>query len=109
MQRWVLHVMAHQRLINMMLSNMPGPPTPLLFAGASVQEMFQIGLVQGNCAIGVGVLSYAGQLNVDVVADPDVVPDVEVFTNGIAEAFEQLGVARTASTRRVADGTSDGS
>ena len=99
--------MAHQRLINMMLSNMPGPPVPLSFAGASVQEMFQIGLLQGNCAIGVGVLSYAGQLNVDIVADPDVVPDVEVFVKGFAEAFEQLGVARTTSTPRVADGTSD--
>jgi len=96
-QRWVVHVMAHQRLINMVLSNMPGPPVPLWFAGARVQEMFQISPLQGNCAIGVGVLSYAGRLNVDIVADPDVVPDVEVFTNGVAEALEQLGVARTPS------------
>jgi diacylglycerol O-acyltransferase / wax synthase len=108
-QRWVVHVMAHQRLINMVLSNMPGPQLPLSFAGASVQEMFQIGLLQGNCAVGVGVFSYTGQLNVDIVADPDVVPDYEVFTNGVAEAFEQLGVARTSSTPRVADGTSDAS
>lgn len=106
-QRWVVHAMAHQRLINMVLSNMPGPPLPLSFAGASVQEMFQIGVLQGNCAIGVGVLSYAGQLNVDIVADPDVVPDVELFTKGVAEAFEQLGVARTTSTPRVEEGTSD--
>jgi hypothetical protein len=108
-QRWVVHVMAHQRLINMVLSNMPGPPVPLSFTGASVQEMFQIGLLQGNCAVGVGVLSYAGQLNVDIVADPDVVPDPEVFTKGVAEAFDQLGVARTTITPRVADGTSDAS
>jgi WS/DGAT/MGAT family acyltransferase len=97
-QRWVVRVMAHQRLVNMVLSNMPGPPVPLSFAGASVQEMFQISLLQGNCAIGIGVLSYAGQLNVDVVADPDVVPDVDVFANGVAETLEQLGVTR--STRR---------
>ena len=60
--------------------------------------MFQITLLQGNCAIGVGVLPYAGQLNVDIVADPDIVTDVEVFTNGVAEAFKQLGVARTPGT-----------
>ena len=108
-QRWVVHVMAHQRLINLVLSNMPGPPAPLSFAGASVQEMFQITLLQGNCAVGVGVLSYAGQLNVDIAADPDVVPDAEVFTNGVAEAFEQLGVAQTTSTPRMADDTSDAS
>ena len=108
-QRWVVHVMAHQRLINMVLSNMPGPSVPLSFAGASAEEMFQIGLLQGNCAVGVGVLSYAGQLNVDIVADPDVVPDVDVFTHGVAEAFEQLGVARTTGTPGVAGGTSDAS
>lgn len=106
-QRWVVHVMAHQRLINMVLSNMPGPPVLVSFAGAPVREMFQIGLLQGNCAVGVGVLSYAGQLNVDVVADPDVVPDVDIFTNGFAETFEELGVARTTSDTRVADGTTD--
>lgn len=103
-QRWVVHVMARQRLINMVLSNMPGPPVRLSFVGASVEEMFQINLLQGNCAVGMGVLSYAGQLNVDVVADPDVVPDLEVFADGVAEAFVQLGVARTTSTPRVADG-----
>lgn len=104
-QRWMVHVMAHQRLINMVLSNMPGPPVSLWFAGARVQEMFQLSLLQGNCAIGVGVLSYAGQLNVDIVADPDVVPDVDIFANGVAEAFEQLGVA---DTRAEGPGTREG-
>ncbi len=87
--------MAHQRLTNMLLSNLPGPPAPLSFAGARIEEVFQMSTLQGNCAIGVGVLSYAGQLNVDVAADPDVVPDIEVFAHGVAEAFDLLGVTRT--------------
>jgi diacylglycerol O-acyltransferase / wax synthase len=66
---------------------------PQWFAGAHVQEMFQLSQLQGNCAIGVGVLSYAGQLNIDIVADPDVVPDVDVFADGVAQALEQLGAA----------------
>ena len=97
MQRWMVHIMAHQRLINMVLSNMPGPPVPLWFAGVRVQEMFQISLLQGNCAIGVGVLSYAGQLNFDIVADPDIVPDVDVFAEGITETLEQLGARENAA------------
>jgi diacylglycerol O-acyltransferase / wax synthase len=94
LQHWLVRVMAHQRLINLVLSNMPGPTERLWFAGAGVDEMFQLSPVQGNCAIGVGVLSYAGQLNVEVVADPDVVPDVEAFEEGVLETLEQLDVAR---------------
>jgi diacylglycerol O-acyltransferase len=90
----MVHMMKHQRLINMVLSNMPGPLAPLWFAGAQVQETFQLSLLQGNCAIGVGVLSYAGQLNFDIVADPDIVRDLDVFAEGIAEALGQLGAAR---------------
>jgi diacylglycerol O-acyltransferase len=100
LQRWTVHVMAHQRLINMVLSNVPGPPVPLWFAGARVQEVFQVSLLQGNCSIGVGVLSYAGQLNLDIVADPDLVPDVDVFADGVAEALVRLGAARAGVTGR---------
>jgi len=99
LQRWMVHILNHQRLINMVLSNMPGPPVPLWFAGAQLEETFQLSLLQGNCAIGVGVLSYAGQLNLDIVADPDIVPDVDVFAAGVAEALEQLGAARVRSAR----------
>jgi WS/DGAT/MGAT family acyltransferase len=99
LQRWLVHLMAHQRLVNMVLSNMPGPPMRLSFDGARVLEMFQLTVVQGNCPIGVGAFSYAGQLNFDVVADADLVPDVQVFADGVAETLDQLGAARAPSGR----------
>lgn len=92
MQRWMVHVMTRQRMVNLLLSNVPGPPVPLSFAGAPVREMFQVGVVQGNLALSVGVLSYAGRLNVNVLADADVVPDIDVFARGISEALDELGV-----------------
>jgi diacylglycerol O-acyltransferase len=39
----------------------------------------------------VGKLSYAGQLNFDIVADANLVPDPTVFANGMAEDLERLG------------------
>jgi WS/DGAT/MGAT family acyltransferase len=90
-QRWMVHVMDRQRLVNLLLSNLRGPERPLEFAGARVRELFQVGAVQGNLSLGVGVLSYAGALNLDVVADAEAVPDVEVFAAGTAEALGQLG------------------
>jgi diacylglycerol O-acyltransferase / wax synthase len=102
LQRWMVRVMKHQRLVNLMVSNLPGPPTPLSFAGAPVLEMFQVGVVQGNLAIGVGVLSYAGQLTFDVVSDADVIPDVHLFAKGMAETLRDLGATTATASETTA-------
>lgn len=91
LQRWMIRIMNRQRRINLLTSNLPGPPQPRYFAGARVLEMFQIGVVQGNVAVQVGALSYAGQLNFDIVADANLVPDLTVFANGMTEDLEHLG------------------
>ena len=44
----------------------------------------------GNFTLAVAVLSYAGQLNLTAVADRDTCPDVEVFTQGVRSALEEL-------------------
>jgi hypothetical protein len=54
-----------------------------------VLELFQIGLVQGNITLSVGVLSCADQLNFDIVADA--IPDLVVFAEGLTAALEELG------------------
>jgi hypothetical protein len=91
-QRWMVRAMFHQRLVNLLASNLPGPPVPLYLAGARVLEVFQIGVVQGNIALSVGVLSYAGQLNFDIVGDAEAVPDLLMFAEGLAAALGELEV-----------------
>jgi diacylglycerol O-acyltransferase / wax synthase len=91
LQRAMIRTMNRQRRINLLMSNLPGPPQPLYFAGAKILEVFQIGVVQGNVAVQVGALSYAGQLNLDIVADANLVPDLTVFANGMIEDLERLG------------------
>jgi diacylglycerol O-acyltransferase len=91
LQRAMIRTMNRQRRINLLMSNLPGPPQPMYFAGAKILEVFQIGVVQGNVAVQVGALSYAGQLNFDIVADANLVPDITVFANGMTEDLERLG------------------
>jgi WS/DGAT/MGAT family acyltransferase len=91
LQRWMIRTMNRQRRVNLLMSNLPGPPQPLYFAGAKILEVFQIGVVQGNVAVQVGALSYAGQLNIDIVADANLVPDLTVFANGMIEDLQRLG------------------
>jgi diacylglycerol O-acyltransferase len=94
LQPWMIRTMNRQRRINLLMSNLPGPPQPLYFAGAKILELFPIGFVQGNVAVQVGALSYAGQLNLDIVADPNLVPDLAVFANGMTDDLERLGAGR---------------
>ena len=84
-------MMSRQRLVNLLVSDLPGPASPLCLAGARVREMFQIGIVQGNVTVSIGALSYAGQLNIVVVGDPEAVPDLAVVAAGMAGALEEFG------------------
>jgi diacylglycerol O-acyltransferase / wax synthase len=99
-QRWMVRVMSHQRLVNLLASNLPGPPIPMYLAGARILEVFQVGVVQGNITVSVGVLSYAGQLNFDVVGDADAVPDLTLFAEGMSDSLREVGV--TTGLRRAA-------
>jgi WS/DGAT/MGAT family acyltransferase len=95
-QRAMVWAMPRQHLVNLGTSNLPGPPEPLYLAGARVLELFQVGVVQGNLTVTVGVLSYAGQLNITILGDADTVPDLTTFAEGAAEALTQLGARATA-------------
>jgi hypothetical protein len=54
LQRWMVRMMSRQRLVNLLVSNVPGPAGPLFLAGAPVPEIFQFGVVQGNVTVSVG-------------------------------------------------------
>ena len=82
-----------QRSVNLVVSNAPGPPVPLYLAGARLLELFPMMPVMGNLTLVVGVVSYAGQLNVTAVADRDGCPDVEAFAQGVGGAFDDLAGA----------------
>jgi WS/DGAT/MGAT family acyltransferase len=86
-----------QPFVNLVVTNVPGPPFPLYAMGAEMLEAFPIVPIAGNLTLGVAVLSYNGTLNLSVTADRRRCADVEAFTTGLERAFSQLG-ARAAET-----------
>lgn len=88
-----------QRSVNLVVSNVPGPPTPLYLAGASVLEMFPTMHTMGNLTLVVAALSYAGQLTITTVADAQHCADVDAFTQGARTTLDDLTrtLARVAS------------
>jgi diacylglycerol O-acyltransferase len=86
---WYRHF-PRQRSVNLVVSNVAGPPVPLYLAGAKLLELFPVMPVMGNLTLVVAALSYAGQLNITATADRDGCPDVEVFAQGARAALDEL-------------------
>ena len=86
----ILRLMRRQRLVNAYVANVAGPTEPLRLAGARLHEMFAVVPITANVTLGVGVISYAGQLNLTIVADRTSWPDLPVFLHGLDRAWSQL-------------------
>jgi WS/DGAT/MGAT family acyltransferase len=89
-QRAFLRYAVRQRLMNIYIANVPGPPVPLYLAGVPLLEVFPVVPILGNVSLGIGALSYAGQFNITVVADRDGCPDAEVFVKGVRASLDEL-------------------
>ena len=100
LQSWMIRVMKRQHLVNLLVSNVPGPRDQLYVAGAKIREVFQLGTVQGNVTVNVGAFSYAGHLNLDVVGDSEAIRDLAIFTGGISDTLGQLEVLVRAESGR---------
>jgi diacylglycerol O-acyltransferase / wax synthase len=83
----------HQRIVDLFVTNVPGPQRPLYVLGARLVEAFPVVQVAGNVPLSVAVLSYAGQLNIGIQSDPDGLPDLDVFVDGLRRSLEELGAA----------------
>jgi len=83
---------AHQPFVNLVVTNVPGPPFPLYLAGARMLEAYPVVPLGANLTVGVAVLSYDGSLAITLTADDRACSDVDVFADGIARSLAQLGV-----------------
>lgn len=92
LQRAALTMLARQQVYHVYLADIPGPRQSFSFLGARMREMFPVVALMGNLTLGVGALSYAGQLNISVVGDRGACPDVDVFADGLRETLRRLGI-----------------
>jgi WS/DGAT/MGAT family acyltransferase len=85
----MLRRMDRQRFVNVYVANVPGPPAPLYLAGAQLLQMYPMVPLTGNVTLGVGVLSYTGQLNFAAVTDHHGNPDLPVFITGLQHTLAE--------------------
>jgi len=85
--RWMRR--AAGRGINLFVTNVPGPDTPLTLAGARLQEAVPIAPLVRGVPLGIAALSYAGTLHICIDADA-AVDDLDVLTDGMERSVALL-------------------
>jgi WS/DGAT/MGAT family acyltransferase len=84
---------ARQRMFNLVVTNVPGPQTPLYLLGRRLEAIFPMVPLTSNTALGIAILSYNGQLNFGLTADFDGLPDIETLADELRSALEELAAA----------------
>jgi len=80
-------------LLNVILSNVMGPPIPLYFGGARVEAVYPMGPCGEGMGLNVTVLSNMGRLDIGVLACTEAVPDPWEITRAFAQAVDELLLA----------------
>ena len=88
---------AHQRLFNLVVTNVPGPQAPLYLLGRRLEALYPMVPLAVNQALGVAIMSYTGQLNFGLNADYDALPDLAEFADDLRAAIAELVSAARAS------------
>jgi len=88
----------HPPIINLIVSNVPGPPVDLYCAGARIGGLFPMGPLIEGVGLNLTVLSEAHHLNVGVMACPELVDDVDELGAGFVAAVDDLA-GRVPTTR----------
>jgi diacylglycerol O-acyltransferase / wax synthase len=91
--RWMRR--AAGRRINLFITNVPGPTTPLWLAGSRLLEAWPVAPLVANVPLAVTALSYTDSLYVSLNADA-AVRDLPVLANGIQRSVQTLSDAAQA-------------
>jgi diacylglycerol O-acyltransferase / wax synthase len=79
-----------QRMVNVFETNLRGPDRHLAFAGNRIIGVLPVTPITGNMAISFAVMSYAGELTVTIVADPERQPDLATLTILLQQELDYL-------------------
>ena len=94
----------HQRLVHTFETNLRGPATAWHLAGHRIGALVPLVATPGNVAVTFAVLSYAGTLTVNVIADPGLVPEQDALADALRRSFGRVGVDGRAAPLRTGQG-----
>jgi WS/DGAT/MGAT family acyltransferase len=83
-------LVARQRFVNLVVSNVPGPQIPLYLGGARMLVTYPVMPLGETTALSVAVTSLSGVMGFGFTGDWDAVPDIEHLAEGLMLSVEDL-------------------
>jgi WS/DGAT/MGAT family acyltransferase len=84
--------------MNLVITNIPGPPTTLFVGGGRVLEAYPYVEVIDGEGLTIAVVSYGDALHFGLTADRDVMPDLQLLADGIEQAVKRMAGGPPAAT-----------
>jgi WS/DGAT/MGAT family acyltransferase len=81
---------ARSRVINLVVSNVPGPQVPMYIAGARLVAQYPVMPIAENMGLSIACTSLAGTMAFGITADWDTLTDIEFLAAALDEAVAEL-------------------
>jgi diacylglycerol O-acyltransferase len=89
----VTRFVSRQIPMNLVVTNVPGPPIPLFLRGAPLVETYPYVEVLDNEGLTIAVVSYADTLFFGITGDRDVMHDIADLATAIPDEFDKLAAS----------------
>lgn len=76
--------------VNVVISNVPGPPFPLYLAGGRLESLYPMGPLLFEMGLNITVMSYCDSIDFGLMCCPELIPDPETIAEGIELALAEL-------------------
>lgn len=97
--------------VNLICTNMPGPPAQRYLAGARVDAIYPFAPVALGTPLSIALMSYGDTYGIGIDTDPAAIPDPELLSSYLADAIDEIearALPRTSRTQpRSAEAVSD--
>ena len=90
--RVIAEVAGSERLrpaLNLVISNVPGPASPLYCAGARLEANYPVSVVMDGVGLNITCLSYLDHVDFGIVADREQVDDVWAMMDGLRRGLDE--------------------
>ncbi len=80
----------HRPIINLIVSNVPGPTFPLYCAGARLVSLFPLGPLLAGTGLNITVLSYLDSVGFGLIGCREIVPNIGAIAAAVPDALAEL-------------------